>query len=146
VCRELYFASGAFRSSGRDDPAPDAEGLAIFLAETGNLLKRIGDSGTPHTVYYLLQLLEHLAPVEPAVVFDLMANALTGGGRRTGYQFESMGADLLVRMVGVYLADHKALFEDEARRAVLIECLEIFMEAGWPAARRLLYRLPELIQ
>lgn len=146
VCRELYFASGAFRSSGRDDPVPDAEGLAIFLAETRNLLKRIGDSGTPHTVYYLLQLLEHLAPVEPAVVFDLMANALMGGGRRTGYQFEFMGADLLVRMVGVYLADHKALFEDEARRAVLIECLEIFMEAGWPAARRLLYRLPELIQ
>jgi len=57
-----------------------------------------------------------------------------------------MGIDLIVRLVGVFLADHKEIFESEQRRTELIECLEIFMDAGWPAAQRLLYRLPELIQ
>jgi hypothetical protein len=46
----------------------------------------------------------------------------------------------------MFLADHKEIFEAAGRRAALIDCLETFMEAGWPAARRLLYRLPELIQ
>jgi hypothetical protein len=46
------------------------------------------------------------------------------------YQFESMGADLFVRIVGVFLADYKEVFEDDGRRAQLIECLEIFMDAG----------------
>ncbi len=63
-----------------------------------------------------------------------------------GYQYESLGADVMVRLVGVFLADHKEIFEDDARRAALVDCLEIFMEAGWTSARRLLYRLPELIQ
>ena len=50
-----------------------------------------------------------------------------------------------MRLVGVFLADHREIFENEERRTALIECLEIFMEAGWPAAQRLLYRLPDLI-
>jgi hypothetical protein len=32
------------------------------------------------------------------------------------------------------------MFNDQARRAKLIECLDAFVEAGWPRARRLLYR------
>jgi hypothetical protein len=32
------------------------------------------------------------------------------------------------------------LFADERRRQQLVACLDTFMEAGWPAARRLLYR------
>jgi hypothetical protein len=27
-----------------------------------------------------------------------------------------------------------------------VDCLEIFMEVGWTSARKLLYRLPELLQ
>jgi hypothetical protein len=33
---------------------------------------------------------------------------------------------------------------DPDRREKLIVCLDIFVEAGWPKARRLLYGLPEL--
>ena len=49
-------------------------------------------------------------------------------------------------MFGVFLADHRDLFEDAARRTTLVRCLDVFLEAGWPAARKLLYRLPELLQ
>lgn len=146
VCRQFYFASGA----GKDRNTPSREFsdacLAVFLRECAPTLRAIGDFATPHTVYYLLQLVEYLLPISPADCFDLAMHALRQGGRRHGYQFEHIGADLLVRMIGVFLADHKELFADEARRTELIDCLEIFMEAGWPAANRLLYRLPEVMQ
>ena len=51
---------------------------------------------------------------------------------------------LCAAIVVVVLQDD--LLGNRKRRTALIECLETFMEAGWPAARRLLYRLPELIQ
>ncbi len=109
-------------------------------------MRRVGDQGSPHTIYYLIQLLERLVDAEPESVFDLIANALLSGGKDVGYQYESLGADLFVKLVGLFLADHKQIFDAPGRRQALIDCLETFLSAGWPAARRLLYRLPELIQ
>ena len=146
ACRELYFSTGASNSSGESSRPTSRPELAVFFVEAAPILKRIGDCGTPRTVYYLLQLIEFLLPLDPERAFDLAAHALRSGGARTGFQFESMGIDLVVRLVGIFLADHKEIFESEQRRTELIECLEIFMDAGWPAAQRLLYRLPELIQ
>lgn len=146
ACLELYFSTGASNSSGGSSRPTSGTELAVFFVEAAPILKRIGDCGTPHTVYYLLQLIEFLLPLDPERAFDLAAHALRSGGARTGFQFESMGIDLVVRLVGIFLADHKEIFESERRRTKLIECLEIFMDAGWPAAQRLLYRLPDLIQ
>ena len=56
-------------------------------------------------------MLEHLLEADPTGVFDLIAVAGLNGGRRGGYEFESLGADLLVELVGRYLADHKEVFE-----------------------------------
>jgi hypothetical protein len=140
---ELYFATG--RVNGGAKGLGDA-GCATFLKEVAPTIERIGDNASPHTVYHLMKLIEILAPYGAATAFDLTAHAIRAGGVRGGYQYESLGADLMVRLVGAFLADNKEIFEDDARRQALVDCLEIFMEAGWTAARRLLYRLPELIQ
>ena len=146
ACRELYFASGA-RNDGQGSNTPaSGDELETFFVETAPILERISDYATPHTVYNLLKLLEFLLPLDPERAFDLAAHALKSGGSRTGFHFEPMGADLIVRLIGIFLADHKEIFETMDRRADLIDCLEIFMDAGWSAAQRLLYRLPELIQ
>lgn len=142
---EMYFATGAAAGKRDNDPEYGHAGLDVFFRENVDLLKRIGAYARPHTTYYLLQLVERLVDVEPAGAFDLAASFLRAGGQ-SGYQNESLGVDLLVKLVGVFLADHKEIFEDADRRAALVDCLETFLEAGWPAARRLLYRLPELIQ
>ena len=147
ACLGLYFSTGASEFSN----APEGESLgeidlARFLGEAAPILRTIGDYGTPHTVFYLVRLLEFVVPADPERVFDLCAHALRTGGRRTGFQFEAQGAELIVKVVGVFLADHREIFQCKERRAALIECIEIFMEAGWPSAHRLLYRLPELIQ
>jgi hypothetical protein len=140
---ELYFATG---KAGDDSGGMSDASYTTFLAETAGTIERIGDRASPHTIYYLMQLIEILAPYDAEKAFDLTAHAIRTGGVQGGYQFESLGADLMVRLVGTFLADSKEIFENEARRQALVDCLEIFMEAGWTAARRLLYRLPELIQ
>ncbi len=145
ACQQLLFSIGSNQASNMSELELDHVGLAQFLGETAPIMERIGEYATPHTIYNLLQLLERLIPVDPGRVFDLTAHALRGG-TRSGYQHESMGIDLLVKLVGTFLADHKEIFEVADRQEKLIDCLEIFMEAGWPAARRLLYRLPELMQ
>lgn len=144
---QLYFSSGAFRANPGEPPTGlvTAESKKTFLDETAELLHRIGDVGTPHTIYYLIDLLASLRPADPPRVFDLVAHALLVAGRMHGFQFESLGADRFVEVVGIFLADHRDIFNDQPRRAKLIECLDAFVEAGWPKARRLLYRLPELL-
>ena len=67
-------------------------------------------------------------------------------GKIHGYQGESLGADQFVRMIGRFVADHRELFGEQRRRAALVSVLEVFVDAGWPSARRLLYRLPEALR
>jgi hypothetical protein len=139
---QLYFATGrASGGSGIEDAA-----CAIFLNEVSPTLELIAHQPNPHTIYQLLQLIEVLAPQGPIKAFDLTAHAIRTGGSKGGYQFEALGAELMVRLISGFLADNKEIFEDEARRQALVDCLEIFMEAGWTSARKLLYRLPELLQ
>jgi hypothetical protein len=147
LCDQIYYASGAFQSNERD-PAPlgTDEAKRCFLLDMWTMLDRIADSGTPGTIHHLMELLHFLVPADPARVFDLVSHALLGAGRRHSYQFESLAVERFVEIVGLYLADYRELFSDEQRRQKLITCLDLFMEAGWPAARRLLYRLPELLQ
>lgn len=147
ACQELYFGFGAFHGTNQDEMIPPlmADAARIFLNETTPTLRRIGRHGGSHTLYELLQLLEHLVDAEPANVFDLFALSLLQGGRSTGFEFESLAADLVVRVIGRYLADHKDVFDAPQQREALVDVLEKFVAAGWPSIRRLFYRLPDLL-
>jgi hypothetical protein len=148
TCSSYYYGSGAFeeKSGVHISPIKSDEGKRRFLADTGATLRRIGDIAVPHTMYELVQLLDFLLAGNPEVCFDLFAHALTTSGRKQGFQFESLGVDVLVREVSRCLADYEYIFRDESRRKRLIECLDIFVEAGWPAALRLVYRLPDALR
>ncbi len=139
---QLYFATGRVNGGTGIDEA----GCEIYLHEVASTLELIADQAQPHTIYQLLQLVEILAPHGPERAFDLTARAIRGGGAKGGYQYEPLGAELMVRLISSFLADCKEIFEASERRQALVDCLEIFMEAGWPSARKLLYRLPELLQ
>jgi hypothetical protein len=148
ACSSYYYGSGAFpeRSGEHISPIESDAGKGRFLADTEATLRRIGDIAVPHTMYELVQLLDFLLAGNPEVCFDLFAHALTTSGRKQGFQLESLGVDVLVRVVSRCLADYEYIFRDEDRRRRLIECLDIFVEAGWPAALRLLYRLPDALR
>lgn len=148
ACSSYYFGSGAFPQSNGDYVAPIQSdiGKRRFIADTGTTLRRIGDIAVPHTMYELVQLFDFLLPGNPEVCFDLFAHALTTSGRTQGFQLESLGVDVLVRVVSRCLADYEYIFRDEGRRKRLVECLDIFVDAGWPAALRLLYGLPDALR
>jgi hypothetical protein len=142
---QLYFSSGATANGSEDVSLPGIESKREFLRDLAAVIRRLGDVGIPHTIYYLVDLLNFLRPADPEAIFDLIAHALLKGGARNGYHFESLATNKFVAIVGIYLADHRGIFASADRREKLIACLDLFVDAGWPAARRLLYRLPELL-
>lgn len=148
ACASYYYGSGAFleKSKVHISPLETGEGKRRFLADTQTTLRRFGDIAVPHTMYNLVQLLDFLLDGDPEVCFDLFAHALTTSGRMQGFQLEPLGVDVLVRVVSRCLADFEFIFLDEVRRKRLIETLEVFVEAGWPAALRLMYRLPDALR
>jgi hypothetical protein len=94
----------------------------------------------------LIELYGHLAAADPANVFDRLSRLLVGPAAEEGYHFESLASDVLVALIRRYLADHRSIFEDLARRQKLVEVLELFSNAGSPEALKLLYELPDLLR
>lgn len=147
MCMQLFFASGGSAANAHEQLAqPDGVDQRAFFEETKDILKDIATVAESHAAYYLLQIYERQIDVADDEVFDLIAFVLLERGPHIGFQFEQLGADLAVRLIRLYLTDHKHVFNDVARRTALIDCLEVFIAAGWPSARRLLYRLPDLVQ
>ena len=67
------------------------------------------------------------------------------GGQQGGYQYESLAANLMVRLVEQYLAEHRTLLREDAEsRQTLIDILDVFVQAGWPTTRRLAYGPDEI--
>jgi hypothetical protein len=144
---ELYFASGAYDRQGADTAsAPVSTVRERFYREMGQLLDELADVGLPSVTHHLLETLESFISIDPRGVF-LRIGRVVRGGTSAGYQYEHLAIKLLVKLVERYLAEHRALFrEDAACRQALLEVLDIFVRAGWPAATQLTYRLDEVFR
>lgn len=151
---QLYFGSGAYaaqqsqQTSQEEDPPGllDVKARAQFLDDYADTLAMLASSQEPGTLHHLIELYEYLIPGNPATVFESVYQILLGRGREEGYHFESLGNTAVVRIVQRYIADHRNIFEDEGRRARLVEILRLFSEGGWAEALKLLYELPELLR
>lgn len=143
IADQLYFAVG------HDDLSPELKEVSNqirFLNEYERLISKLATLGTPGAVHHMLEMVGKLTPAAPEQCFDLIAEAML---RTTGvarYEHESLGAGLFVQLIGRYLADYRSIFDDQERRNKLIDCIALFVEAGWPEARRLFQSLPELLQ
>jgi hypothetical protein len=147
---EIYFASGAYGAERRgrtDDQRPFThEEKARFYHEAGHILDELADVGLPSLAHHLLETLEAFIPSDPEGVF-LRIGRVIRSGQKGGYQYESLAADLMVRLVEQYLAEYRAILrENEVCRRTLLEVLDIFVQVGWPSARRLTYRLEEIFR
>jgi hypothetical protein len=144
---QLYFGSGAYEGSRRNGPGlPDAAAMARFLTDYAEILALLASTHEPATLHHLIELYEFLVPSDPVTVFEAIHAILLGRGEEEGYHFESLGNAAVVRIVRCYIADYRAIFEDEGRRARLVATLQLFSKAGWPDALRLLYDLPDLLR
>ena len=139
---EIYFGSGAHAVS-KDDHY--AEPVRIrFLQEMEPTLGILATVACPGVTHRLLEALETFIGDDPRLVFRLVTDALSCGGPTGGYQFEKMGLDLFLRIVGRYLAEYRGVLNSELGFSQrLMKALDEFVEAGWPRAIRLAYELPE---
>ncbi len=143
IADQIYYAVG------HDQIAPELASTSAkqnFLDEYSPFISKLTTLGTPRSVHYLLSVLNFLIESDPEQCFDLISEAVL---RTTGvarYEYEGMGAALFVKLIGLYLADYRYIFEDDTRRRKLVDCLALFVEVGWPEARRLFQNLPELLQ
>lgn len=55
-----------------------------------------------------------------------------------------MAPDLVIRIVERDLAGHREVFAESNRLDDLMNCLDVFAGAGWPAARALTFALGEI--
>ena len=146
---ELYFASGAFESKksqrGQNQNQPlDEDKKKRFYDELLPTLEQLSELGIPNVTHSLLKTLEYFIPNDPRGVF-LCINKIVEGGKKGGYQYELMAADLIVSLVERFLAEYRPLLrDDDDCRKALISILDVFVLVGWPAARSLTYRLEEI--
>lgn len=145
---EVYFASGAYESKQNANSARKltSEQMMRFYNEAGKILDELADTGFASVTYHLVETLESFIPLDPRGVF-LRIGQVIRAGQQSGYQYESLAADLMVRLVERYLAEYRSLLQQDAVcRQTLIEILDIFVRAGWPSARRLTYNLEDIFR
>lgn len=144
---QLYFGSGTFSSNREGKPGlTNASEMVRFLTDYADILALLASTREPSTLHHLLELYEYLIPGDPVTVFEAIYAILLGRGEEEGYHHESLGNTAVVRIVQRYIADYRAIFEDEGRRARLVEILQLFSEVGWTDALKLLYDLPDLLR
>jgi len=150
IAKEIYFASGAFDNQ-QQGSSRGAHHLTLpqkgrFYIEMQPLFDQLADLGMPAISHTLLETLESLIQFDPRGIF-LSVNNTVRKARAGGYQFEQMAVELIVRIVERYLAEYRLIFQqDKDCRQALIEVLDVFVRAGWPAARRITYRLEEIFR
>ena len=147
IGREFYLASGAY---GGKRQAEFGESLTPqsrrFYCEASNILDELAEVKFASVVHHLLKTLEFFIPLDPKEVF-LRIGKVVHVGQEGGYQYESRGADLLVCIVERYLAEYRALLQQDDRcRKTLVDVLDVFVQVDWPATRRLTYRLEEIFR
>jgi hypothetical protein len=147
LMNQIYFGSGAHADNREAEIGLiSAETMRSFLDDYRPMLELLAASHEPSTHHHLVELYEFLIAGDPARVFDALHALLTGSATREGYHHESLAAPVIVRMVKRYIADHRSIFEDDARRARLVEVLRLFSDVGWADALKLLYDLPDLLR
>lgn len=150
VATEVYFGIGAYdEKRGNDEnSSPSHEEKKQTLVECKSLFDALCNIEFVEAAYDILQIFEFLIDADDREII-LRIQRLIDTAQNDNLHLESMAAGLVVRILERYLSDHSSLFRDpnqaEARDA-LMDILDIFIQAGWPSATRLTYRLNEVFR
>ena len=142
---QIFFASGAM-NCGEGKEQLDDEKRKQLYHDSKPVIERLADVGTASLTHHLLQALEVFISIDPPEVFRLFHHILKSG-QKGSYEYESLAVGTFVRFVERFLAEYRFVFQEDSEcRTALIEVLDIFVQAGWPEAQRLTYRLEEIFR
>jgi hypothetical protein len=106
------------------------------------LLERLATFGYPMLAHHLLQTLQSFVATAPERVFRLVG-LIVEAAARYGYHYESEAERLIVRLLKRYMAEYPTVLRTIDGRRTFLDILDRFVQAGWPAARRLTYGLED---
>ena len=95
------------------------------------------------TAHYFMQLLNGFLRYDPPTVLGLAADVVRAS-KPHGYNLDSLAMKEVVKLVEAILADHRSEIQDAASIDCLLNLLDAFVEAGWPDALQLVWRLDEI--
>lgn len=148
IADQVYFASGTFdlKSTTAGRGKLSTEQRRRFWEEMKPVIAMLATSRVPNVGFHLMELLGALVEFAPKEVF-LKLSLVVQNGKEGGFQYETLVAELAVRVVQEFIATHHALLKDDKEcRHALIEILDTFVEAGWPAAQQLTYGLEDIFR
>jgi len=151
----LLFLKVAREGSGTEEPVEKIpnELRCRFYDEVKLLMKGViafalaPENGVMFTAtaYHFMQLLTSFLSCSPKEVLHL-AEGVARSSKHSGYNFDSLAVKEVVKFVEIVLADHRAAVRDGEGLEDLLKLLDIFIEAGWPDALRLVWCLDEVFR
>jgi hypothetical protein len=147
ISNQIYFASGAFslKTSTAEDTLDDVR-RRRFMRETSDILDLLTRAGVANVAFHLTETLASLIEFDPARIFIRIRDVIVAA-KEGGFQFEMLAVDVVVKTVEQFLATHADILRDDAAcRNALVDILDTFVEAGWPSAQQLTYRLAEIFR
>ena len=147
----FYFGSGIY--GGQGGRRATREEICLFFAVIRPVLRQLGDVaggvdgfGLPaRTAHNLIKLLRGSISCDPIEVLHLTRLAIDGA-RGGGYAFDPMAAQEVTALVETILVDHREAAQSGESLDDLMHVLDAFVQAGWPEAQRLVWRLEELFR
>ena len=90
-----------------------------------------------------MELLNGVLRYDPALVLRMATDVVTCS-KRFNFNSDSMAMRETVKLIESILADYRDKVQDGASVKNLLELLDAFVEAGWPEALSLVWRLDEI--
>jgi hypothetical protein len=151
IITRFYFQSGVYKGQGGQRAGQ--EEICSFFAMIRPHLRQLGEVagggngfGLPaRTAHHLVELLRGSVGCDPAEVLHLTRLAVDGA-RGSGYAFDGMAAREVTAIAETLLADHRESAASGQPLDDLVHVLNAFVQAGWPEAQRLVWRLEELFR
>ena len=129
----------------------DAVGRKKYFYDILPILEKIIDFGKQSdtgmllapTAHRFMELLNGVLSCEPLLVLRMAADVVSCS-KRYGYNLDSMAMSEAAKLVESILADYRENVQESVAITNLLELLDAFVEAGWPEALNLVWRLDEI--
>jgi hypothetical protein len=95
------------------------------------------------TAHHFIQLINGVIKYDPRAALRL-ASEVVRASKPFNYNLDSLAMKEVVRLVESVLADYRSEIQDEQSIRFLLNLLDAFVEAGWPDALQLVWRLDEI--
>lgn len=152
IVSRIYFN---IRRDGEEDPGnlSELKSIGLYYQAVVPILDAViafgseNGAGTvvPAGVHYLMQFFNVAVVVDPPGVLAKAASIALAGSK-SGYHLDSLAIDEVVRLVETVLTDHREIVTGGVPLSDLLRLLDLFADAGWPQALRLVWRLDEVFR